>query len=74
MKVVSDMVDQSVASLMGELGKHMEGQLQAGTSGHSDGTNENSIPVTITSSTEKGVIIFIIPDFILLVNSAMYRD
>ena len=50
--VVTDIVDQSVASLMGELGKHMEGQLQAAvTTNGTDG--DTSLPLTDTSSQEK---------------------
>ena len=51
---VTDMVDQSVASLMGELGKHMEGQLQVAAT--SNGTDSDaSVPVTSSSSMGKGV-------------------
>jgi len=50
--VVTDIVDQSVASLMGELGKHMEGQLQAAvTTNGTDG--DTSLSITDTSNQEK---------------------
>ena len=47
---ISDMMDQSVASLMGELGKHMEGQLQA--AGCSDSVGGN---IAVVTSSDKGV-------------------
>ena len=64
--VVSDMMDQSVASLMGELGKHMEGQLQAGRSGIGAGMTENNIAITSTGSTEKGMCCYAYNGTILL--------
>ncbi len=52
--MVADMVDQSVASLMGELGKHMEGQLQAAVTANGTPDPEISIPNASTSGKGKG--------------------